>query len=466
MTEGLLIANVVAVAAAVVLLIVLLRRRRDPIADAKLSELDTTLRSLVGAQERTERTIREEIANSRREGGEQAAQLRKEVGESVKGFGETIGNQMGQISALQRGQLESFAKRLTELTQLTERRLEGVRQTVEQRLNALREDNAAKLDKMRETVDEKLQSTLDRRLNESFTVVNEQLEKVYKGLGEMQKLATGVGDLKKVLTNVKTRGTWGEVQLGSLLEQILSPDQYARDLPTKKGSNKPVEFAIKLPGRESGEGDPVWLPIDAKFPLEDYQRLQEAQERGDVRAADEAVKQLVSSVLTSAKDINEKYISPPDTTDFGIMFLPTEGLYAEVIRRTGLLERLQRQYHVVVAGPTTLAALLNALQMGFRTLAIQKRSSEIWEVLGAVKTEFGKFGDVLDVVNRNLATASNSMRKAATRTRVLQKTLDDVEAMPAPDAQTVLGLDTSVEPEPATADDDVELGGDDEADRD
>jgi len=283
-----------------------------------------------------------------------------------------------------------------------------------------------------------LHATLEQRLGESFKLVSERLELVHKGLGEMQTLASGVGDLKKVLTNVKTRGTWGEIQLGNLLEQILSPEQYAKNVATKLGSNDRVEFAIKLPGKER-DGEVVWLPLDAKFPQEDYQRLVEAAEQANVALVDETGKMLEARIKNEAKSIKEKYLDPPRTTDFAILFLPTEGLYAEIIRRIGLTDLLQREYRVTVAGPTTLAAILNSLQMGFRTLAIEKRSSEVWSLLGAVKTEFGRFGEILDKTQKKLQEASNTIETASRRSRAIEQKLKDVQQLPATDATRLLG---------------------------
>jgi DNA recombination protein RmuC len=306
--------------------------------------------------------------------------------------------------------------------------LEGVRSIVDLRLKQLQEDNAKQIDKMRATVDEKLQGTLEKRLGESFKLVSDRLEQVHQGLGAMQQLASDVGGLQKVLSNVKTRGGWGEVQLGALLEQVLTPDQFARNVRTRDESTEHVEFGIKLPGDE--DGAPVWLPIDAKFPTEDYQRLVAAQEKGDVAAAEEAMKSLETRLKKSAKDICEKYINPPKTTDFALMFLPTEGLYAEAIRRVGLVEQVQRDCRVVFAGPTTLAALLNSLQMGFRTLAIQKRSGEVWNLLSVVKTEFGKFGDALSAVKDKLDQASRKIEDVDVRSRAITRKLRDVEELP------------------------------------
>ena len=332
---------------------------------------------------------------------------------------------------------DELASALERVASSNEQRLGAIRDAVDARLRMLQEDNARKLDQMRATVDEKLQSTLELRLGESFKLVSERLEQVHRGLGEMQVLAEGVGDLKKVLTNVKTRGTWGEVQLGALLEQVLSPEQYAANVSPKGEGREVVEFAVKLPGQE-GAGDVVWLPIDSKFPVEDYIRLTEAQERADRDAVEEAAKAMEARVRMCARDIRDKYIAPPKTTDFGVLFLPTEGLYAEVLRRPGLVEALQREYRVCVAGPTTLGAFLNSLRMGFRTLAIQKRSSEVWTVLSGVKTEFSKFGDVLNKVSKKLQEASNVVDKVSTRTRVIEKKLRSVEALPVAEGELTM----------------------------
>jgi DNA recombination protein RmuC len=307
--------------------------------------------------------------------------------------------------------------------------LESVRSIVDLRLKQLQDDNSKQIDKMRETVDEKLQGTLEKRLGESFKLVSDRLEQVHQGLGAMQQLASDVGGLQKVLTNVKTRGGWGEVQLGTLLDQLLTPEQFARNVKTREEASDHVEFAIKLPGDENDA--PVWLPIDAKFPTEDYHRLIAAQERGDVSGVDEAMKSLETQLKRSAKDICQKYINPPRTTDFALMFLPTEGLYAEAIRRGGLVEQVQRDCRVVFAGPTTLAALLNSLQMGFRTLAIQKRSSEVWNLLAGVKTEFGKFGEALSAVKDKLDQAARKMEDVDVRSRAITKKLRDVEELPS-----------------------------------
>jgi DNA recombination protein RmuC len=345
-----------------------------------------------------------------------------------------------RLEALERGE-ERLGRGLREelraLSDSNERRLEALRGTVDARLERLQEESAKKLDLMRQTVDEKLQGTLERRLNESFRLVSERLEAVQRGLGEMRTLAAGVGDLKKVLTNVKTRGTFGEVQLGALLEQLLAPEQYVRNAAPRKDGGERVEYAVRLPGPEDGAGD-VLLPIDAKFPLEDHHRLVEAAERGDSDAVEAASRALEVRIRACARDIHDKYLAPPRTTDFGILFLPTEGLYAEVLRRPGLAESLHRDHKVTLAGPTTLAALLNSLQMGFRTLAIQRRSSEVWRVLGAVKLEFGKFGDVIDKVEKKLSEASTQLQHVGVRGRAIARSLREVEALPAPEAERVL----------------------------
>jgi DNA recombination protein RmuC len=346
---------------------------------------------------------------------------------------------MTTVANLQKDQLDTFSKQLTNLTQSNEQKLDKMRETVEDRLKSLQEDNTKKLDKMRETVDEKLHATLEQRLGESFKLVSERLEMVHKGLGEMRSLASSVGDLKKVLTNIKTRGTWGEIQLGTLLEQVLTKDQYEQNVVTKKGSNERVEFAIKLPGRDETNNTVVWLPIDAKFPKEDYEKLIEAHEQGNPVLAEEIVKQLEARIKVAAKDINDKYLDPPNTTDFGIMFLPIEGLYAEVLRIPGLCDTLQREYRINITGPTTLAALLNSLQMGFRTLVIEKRSSEVWALLGAVKTEFSKFGTILEKTHKKLQEASHTIEDAAKKSRTIERKLKQVQELPSPEAVAVLG---------------------------
>jgi DNA recombination protein RmuC len=332
---------------------------------------------------------------------------------------------------MQKDQLDSFARHLVEMTRLHADKFEAMQNRVDRQLQALRNENRTKLEEMRATVDEKLHATLERRLGESFRQVSDRLEQVYKGLGEMRSLAAGVGDLKRVLTNVKARGTWGEIRLGSVLEQILLPEQYAANVAVKPDSRDRVEFAVRLPGTGNGDGKAVWLPIDAKFPQEDYQRLEEAREAADREGAEKAVKDLEARIKSEARSIREKYIDPPSTTDFAILFLPVEGLYAEVLRRPGLCDLLQREYRVVLTGPTTLAALLNSLQMGFRTLAVERRSSEVWQLLGKVKKEFGLFGTVLAQTKKKLQEASSSIDRAEVRSRVISRRLNKVQELPA-----------------------------------
>jgi DNA recombination protein RmuC len=353
---------------------------------------------------------------------------------------------MGEMAQHQKIQLEGMSAAIGRLAESNERKLEAVRVTVEGKLQIMQADNAKQLELMRQTVDEKLQGTLERRLGESFKQVSDRLELVHKGLGEMQTLATGVGDLKKVLTNVKTRGTWGEVQLGTLLEQVLNPDQFSVNVATK-GEGERVEFAIKLPGPGTNKDEVVWLPIDAKFPVEDYQRLVEAQEAGDSTGMEIAGRQLENRVKACAGDICKKYLNPPRTTDFGILFLPIEGLFAEVIRRIGLTESIQRDCRVVIAGPTTLWSILNSLQMGFRTLAIQKRSSEVWNLLAAVKTEWTKYGDVLEAVQKKLQQAAETIEKVQVRSRAVGRKLKDVQELPVGEAGALLALDMPEEKE-------------------
>ena len=436
MTEILLLIAVVLLVAALILLAVLVARRGtgpDP------ALLQGHLQAIKDAVERLDRGVREELARNREETAASAKQTREEIAATMRSFGDTMGGRMMDISELQRSQLETFSGQLSTLTQSFEQRQERMRETVEERLKNLQEENSAKLEQMRATVDEKLHATLEQRLGESFRLVSERLEQVHKGLGEMQTLASGVGDLKKVLTNIKARGTFGEIQLGNLLEQILTPEQFARNVSTRPGSNDRVEFAIRLPGREGLLGSPVWLPIDAKFPQEDYQRLVEAQDQANPAAVEEASRMLETRVKNEARAIKEKYIDPPHTTDFAFMFLPTEGLFAEVIRRPGLFDILQREHRVIVAGPTTLLAVLNSLQMGFRTLAIEKRSSEVWSLLGAVKTEFGRFGEILDKTRKKLEEASSTIDNAATRSRAIERKLKDVQQLPSEAATRLLG---------------------------
>ena len=350
--------------------------------------------------------------------------------EALQRFGSNSTDALQRLSS-------ALTEQLKALGEANERRLAEVRQTVEGRLTLLQQGNEAKLEQMRATVDEKLHATLEQRLGESFKQVADRLEQVHKGLGEMQGLARDVGSLNRVLTNVKTRGIYGEVQLAGLLEQVFTAEQYAANVATVPGSNERVEYAIRLPGQRA-DGAPLWLPIDAKFPREDYERLLEAQDRADVAGVEAAGKAIENRLKLEAKSIREKYVAPPHTTDFGILFVPTEGLYAEALRRPGLLEALQREHKVMLVGPTTLLATLTSLQMGFRTLALEKRSAEVWEVLGAVKTEFGKFGDVLAKTKKKLAEASKTIDDAEVRTRAMARQLRSVESLPDPRAQVVL----------------------------
>ncbi len=403
--------------------------------------LDARWRDIQGGLDRFERELRQELAQGRQEAANAARGDREEQSLSLSRLAQTLAAQLAQLGKLQAQQLESFAQQLSRLTNSNEQRFESLRLALEARLAAMQSDNALKLEEMRRTVDEKLHATLEQRLGESFKLVSDRLEQVHRGLGEMQTLATGVGDLKRVLTNVKTRGTWGEVQLEALLDQLLTAEQYAKNVATRPDSPDRVEFAIRLPGLATGEEEqrPVWLPIDAKFPLEDYQRLLEAQERADPAALETAIKALEVRLRDEARKIRDKYVEPPYTTDFAILYLPTEGLYAEALRRPGLVDSLQRDLRICIAGPTTLAALLNSLQMGFRTLAIERRSSEVWAVLGAVKTEFGKFGEALEVTRRKLEQASRSIESAGVRTRQIERKLKGVEALPVIEAQLRLG---------------------------
>jgi len=366
-----------------------------------------------------------------------AKDLREEMTGSFQSLGRTVSETLTQLSEQQKERLEHVTTALSALTDKQERAQETLKQTVEGRLDAIRSESATKLEEMRKTVDEKLQSTLEMRLGESFNRVVEQLERVHKGIGEMQTLAAGVGDLKRVLSNVRVRGTFGEVQLGMILEQFLSPEQYTKNAQVKDDSQERVEFAIKLPG-PNADGE-LLLPVDAKFPQEDYERLLAAAELGDGEAVAEASREIENLIKLFAKTIRDKYIAPPRTTDFAILYLPTEGLYAEVLRRPGLFEQLQREYHVTLTGPTTFTALLNALQMGFRSLAIEKRSSEVWQILGAVRGEFGKYNEVVDKLSKQLSTAAKSVESLGIRTRAMNRTLRDVEKLPEATAEILLG---------------------------
>lgn len=462
----------------IALQIVAMLRNRAVDITPQLATLQNELqRHQQQGSERMERELREQVQST-------AQATRQELGSNFTQFQQALATQLTSVATLQNNQIDSFAQQLAKLNEVNGLQLEAMRQaitlqaqtgreeqasalkrfgdtlnqtlttltesnaqrmaevraTLEAKIKDLQTDNGARLEEMRKTVDEKLHATLEQRLGESFKLVSDRLEKVHQGLGEMQQLAIGVGDLKRVLTNVKTRGTWGEVQLEMLLEQVLTPDQYAKNVETIPGSGARVEFAIKLPGNDDGH-TPIWMPIDAKFPKEQYERLAEAADRADADGVLLAGKELEAVVRGEAKKIAEKYLSPPLTTDFAILFLPTEGLYAEVMRRPGLADDLQRTHRVSIAGPSTLSALLNSLQMGFRTLALEKRSSEVWQVLGAVKTEFGKFGDVLAATKATLERAAKNIEQAETRSRQMTRKLKSVEALPSEAAQQLLGVD-------------------------
>lgn len=481
---------------ALLLIVLLVRRPRRPQDVASRGELQQLIGQTVGqSSERLERELRQEIGDSARgnrqelthslasfqdtvtrQGAEsvrtqnaqvdalaaQLTQLRGTLGDTLvaqlQALGLSMTQQAQETTRTQNAQIDAFAQQLAQLrgslsetltqqlqslSETNARRIAEVRGTLEQQLGALQAANSAKLDEMRQTVDEKLQSTLQARLGESFKQVADRLEQVHKGLGEMQTLAQGVGDLKHLLSNVKTRGMFGEAQLAALLEQVFAPDQYAEQVVTRPGTRNAVDFAIRLPGR-GDDGAAIWLPIDAKFPNEDYERLLDAQQRADALAAEAAAKALEQRIRLEARGIADKYVEPPHTTDFAILFLPTEGLYAEVLRRPGLMDALQREHRITLAGPTTLLAMLSSLQMGFRTLALEKRSSEVWQVLGAVKNEFGKFGDVLARVKTQTQTVLNTLDAAQTRTNQMNRALKKVEALPDEQARTLLpGLDAA-----------------------
>lgn len=433
MNDYLLVAAVVLLAVTTVLLLVLVLRRPPDPSDA----LDDLARETADAGRNLDRTVSEQI-------GLRSREQREELSLSVSRLSNNLLQQMTSIASVQNNQIDSFAQQLQKLTDANEQRLGEIRLTLEQKLRELATDNAARLEQMRVTVDEKLHATLEQRLGESFKQVSDRLEQVHRGLGEMQVLASDVGDLKRVLSNVKTRGTWGEVQLAALLEQMLIPEQYAKNVETVPGSGERVEYAIRLPGRDQEQ--PIWLPIDAKFPREDYERLLLAHDQADPIAAETALKALTTRIREEGKTIRNKYVSPPATTDFGIMFLPTEGLYAEIVRRPGLLDDLQREFRIVVAGPTTLAAILSSLQMGFRTLAVEKRSSEVWQLLGAVKTEFGKFGDHLARTKKQLETVANSISDAESKSRTIERKLRKVESLPDTASAALLQDDSERDP--------------------
>ncbi|MBM3286135.1 MAG: DNA recombination protein RmuC [Candidatus Eisenbacteria bacterium] len=399
------------------------------------------LRRSSSSAEGAGKVLRDELRAGREEAGKAGKDLREEVGRGLSATGQALSDSVGNLGKIQQGQMEQMTRQLKELADSNQTMLERIRGTVDARVKELQEGNEKKLEEMRKTVDEKLHATLEKRLGESFQLVSERLEAVHKGLGEVQSLATGVGDLKRVLSNVKARGTWAEVQLGAILEQILISEQYVKNVRTKEDSSEQVEYAIRLPGPRNDPDARVLLPIDSKFPQEDYLRLQEAAERGDPQAVQDASAALARAVKIAARDIHDKYVNPPNTTDFAIMFLATEGLYAEVLRQPALVEDLMSQHRVVVAGPTTIAAILSSLRMGFQTLAIEQRASEVWKVLAAVKTEFGKFGEVLERVKRQLTTAARTIDETGVRTRAMEKRLRSIERLQDAEAANVLELE-------------------------
>jgi DNA recombination protein RmuC len=435
-----------------------------------LSKIDPLLRS-ESAQNRIEiqknaREGREELSNSFKNLSDvlqnSFRDTKEDLSKSLKSFEEKFTQNVKDFNELQRQKFDDLINKQTQLKADSELKLEKIKEIVDSNLQRIQDQNSKKLDEMRATVDEKLQSTLETRFNESFKLISNRLDQVHQGLGEMQKLATGVGDLKKVLTNVKTRGGLGEFQLGNILEEIFSPEQYDKNSTVKEGSQERVEYTIKLPGRNV-DNTPVLLPLDSKFPNEDYQRLVEAYDNMDKLSAkdvEDIKKQFVGSVRKSAKDIKEKYINPPITTDFAIMFVPTEGLYAEILRTTGLFESLQRDYRITVVGPTNLVAFLSSLQMGFRTLAIEKRSSDVWQILGAVKTQFGEFGQILEKTKKKLQEATNVIENAGVRSRVIEKKLKTVQELTADEAVSILGksVDVDLDDIQSIAEDDDEMG--------
>ncbi len=413
---------------------------RDEELEERLIKMDADL-------SRMDPLIRDEFGRSREENLRAAKENRAEQRLSLKSFEDSFMHHAKDFNSFQKEKFETLITQQERMKQDVEEKLKEIRDTVEGKLNSIREDNSRKLEEMRRTVDEKLQETVEKRFNESFKLISERLEEVHKGLGEMQSLASGVGDLKKVLTNVKTRGNLGEIQLGMILEQILSPEQYEQNAIVKEGSQERVEYVIKLPNHNDEEKS-LLLPIDSKFPNEDYQRLIEAYERAtdlSPKELETIAKQFEASIKKNAKNIREKYIRPPLTTDFAIMFVPTEGLYAEILRRTGLFECLQREFKITVVGPTNLVAFLSSLQMGFKTLAIEKRSSEVWEILGAVKTEFGRFGTILEKTKKKLQEATNVIDRAGVRSRAIERKLRAVQALPQEESVAVLG--EAIEPE-------------------
>jgi DNA recombination protein RmuC len=402
------------------------------------NEIKYKIEHVLSEVKRIEASVKTEMITNRRETGDNAQRIREELAVSLRNFGELITQTMANANATQKENFFALLNKQSEQNNNTSGKLDQMRETLEKKISDMQSGNERKLDEMRATVDEKLQKTLETRLGESFKLVSERLEAVHKGLGDMQQLATGVGDLKRVLTNVKSRGVLGEYQLESILDQILTLDQYARNVKTKEGSNALVEFAVKLPGREDKE-KAVWLPIDSKFPKEDFESLMDAYDQAIPELIEEYRKSFVKGIKKCALDICSKYIDPPNTTDFAILFLPFESLYAEVLRTPGLFESIQREYKIIITGPTTLSALLNSLQMGFRTLAIEKRSGEVWQLLGAVKTEFGNFGGILEKTQKKLQEASNVIEQAGVRSRAIERKLRTVQELPKDQAIALIG---------------------------
>jgi DNA recombination protein RmuC len=430
----------------IVNVVITILNRRSVDSGPKLKEIESSILKFESALEKSERTLKDEFERNRRESQESAKSNREELTRALHSFEEKFASNIKELNELIRQKFGDFNKQQIDNNKLATDHIKGIQEIIEKQLLSIRDDNTKQLNEMRKTVDEKLQTTLEKRLGESFKQVSERLEQVHKGLGEMQTIASGVGDLKKVLSNVKTRGVLGEYQLGNILEQILTPDQYGKNVATKKGSQAHVEYAIRLPGKNTDEE--VWLPVDSKFPIESYEMLLAAYEQGNPEQIEATQKILIKAVEGFAKDISEKYIDPPHTTDFGIMFLPVESLYAEVLRHPGLFETLQRTYRITVTGPTTLSALLNSLQMGFRTLAVQRRSSEVWKVLGAVKAEFVNFAEHLKKVRKQLDTATGSLDKLqTTRTNQIERKLRTVETLEGTESKDILELPSESEEE-------------------
>ena len=405
--------------------------RNNEWQNEKLKSIENSIIKFDTSLDKNEKSIRDEFQRNRMEVGQSAKENRAELSKNIESFSQSNIDNNKNLNQLIRERFSDIGKDQKE-----------IKDTIEKQLTKIRKDNSEQLSEMRKTVDEKLQTTIEKRFGESFKQVSDRLEQVHKGLGEMQNIASGVGDLKKVLSNVKTRGILGEFQLENILEELLTPEQYSKNVATKKGSRAHVEFAIKLPGKNTDEE--IWMPVDSKFPIENYEKLMDAYEQGEKTFIDIAQKELIKTIESFAKDISDKYLDPPHTTDFGIMFLPIESLYAEVLRHPGLFEKLQREYRITITGPTTLSALLNSLQMGFRTLAVQKQSSEVWKILEAVKTEFNKFSDQLDKVDRQLNTASKSLNDLrSTRTNIMSKKLNEVGTIETNEVNEILELPPS-----------------------